>query len=101
MKVVYDDRLYIVHWQHERSGIVTQYGERTFDNRGGVTVCTIQEGTRPNHKVIADKIAECSNKDTYCKATGRKVSLTRALACCANKEFRKVVWSAYRKECRS
>ena len=40
--------------------------------RGGVTVCAVTEGIRTRFGV-----AVCSLKDTYCKATGRILSLRR------------------------
>lgn len=100
MKVTYNDHLHIIHWKHERSGRVSSRGEAVVDNMGGSTLCTIQEGPKERCQMISFGRATCSNKETYCKATGRKVSLTYALRGCANKEFRKAVWDQYRKECR-
>ena len=100
MKVNYSGKLYIVHWEHERIGCYTQYGEKYLATKGGTTHCDIQESCKPLATKVAEGSCECSEKDTYCKATGRKVALTRALAGCTNKDFRKAVWEAYRKECR-
>lgn len=99
MKVVYNDKLYIVHWKHERSEWVSSRGEAVVDNMGGSTLCTIQEGPKQLCTMISRGVATCSDKETYCKATGRKVSLTYSLRGCT-REFRKAVWEQYRKECR-
>lgn len=104
MKVNYSGKLYVIHWQHERFGTVTRYGERSIDTKGGVTHCLIRERrieTNTYAHNITEGMAECSKRDTYYKATGRKISLTKALEGCGNREFRKAVWDQYRKECRA
>jgi len=103
MKVVYDDKLYIVTWKHKRAITSTrQFGEIVIETKGGSTECFIYKGTKKENlrSWVSGAQAECSNKDTYSKAIGRKISLTKALTWCPNKEFRRSVWEAYRKECR-
>ena len=45
--------------------------------RGGATNAILQKDGKS-----FDGIAICSDKDNYCKATGRKVALARAMAKC-------------------
>jgi hypothetical protein len=45
--------------------------------RGGATNAVLQKDGR-----VYDGVAICSDKDNYCKDTGRKVALARAMAKC-------------------
>jgi len=60
----------------------------------GNTCCSIR-----NYKyaIIGMGVATCSYKDHFCKDTGRRISLARALEN-ANipKEERKIIWEEYR-----
>lgn len=40
-------------------------------------------------------MAKCGKRDNFCKETGRKIALTRALRCFDDKEFRTAIWNAY------
>jgi len=66
------------------------------------TQCTIWRGDR----MVADGFAECHPKDNFCKATGRKLSLSRALQMLypnkkgkkrskATRSLRQTFWDAY------
>ena len=49
--------------------------------------------------VIYHGLAKCSNNDNFCRNTGRKVALTKALEAASDaltKRQRKNVWEAYR-----
>lgn len=101
MKVNYHGQIYIVSWKHNRRTDNTSY-ESTIATKGGSTECNIFAGLKKDYtqKFVAGAQAECHEADTYCRSTGRKISLTRALACCENKDFRKKVWEQYHKDCR-
>ena len=57
----------------------------TYDPREGAA-----EWTNLNYGM-----AKCGLKDNFCKETGRKIALTRALRCFDDKEFRTAIWNAY------
>ena len=60
----------------------------------GVTVCDIKDS---QNNLIAYSFVGCYYKDNFCKDTGRKLSLARAMANAnLKKEERKVIWEAYR-----
>ena len=40
-------------------------------------------------------IAKCGKNDNFCKETGRKIALTRALRFFKDKEIRSAIWDAY------
>jgi hypothetical protein len=58
-----------------------------------VTVCTVwaQTGQVPRFR---HGIAYCSIHDQFCRATGRKLALTRAVAALP-KHVRKAIWDGY------
>ena len=61
------------------------------DTRGR-TICDITEkGTK---KVLFSGISLCSIKDNFCKETGRKIALTRAIRKLP-REVRQLVWAEY------
>lgn len=100
MKVSYAGESYVVSWKHERVTFCTPHEEIT-ETKGGETYCTIKKGFKGdvNTKVVSEGTSVCNRKDTYCRGIGRKLSLTKALGSCGNKEFRKAVWVQYIKEC--
>ena len=52
-----------------------------------------------DEQVVAEKVAICSSKDTFEKAKGRKIALSRALmASHFSKEERKEIWNRYLKK---
>ena len=66
------------------------------------TICKIMRGD----KIVAEGMAECHPKDNFCKDTGRKLSLARALQFLfpnkkgkkrskATQARRRVFWDAY------
>lgn len=64
------------------------------------TVCIIKyvPGGDESHVLIAEGVALCSEQDTFCRTTGRKVSLARALKNANfSKKSRKTVWDLYNK----
>jgi hypothetical protein len=57
------------------------------------TVCDILE----EEKNISTGVSFCSHKDNFCRETGRKLSLARALKNTnLSKEERTVIWEIYR-----
>lgn len=40
-------------------------------------------------------LAKCGVNDNFCKETGRKIALSRALKCIDDKEVRTAIWNAY------
>ena len=67
-----------------------------------ITMCKILRG----EKIVAEGMAECHPKDNFCKDTGRKLSLARALQTLypnkkgkkrskATQARRRVFWDAY------
>jgi hypothetical protein len=59
------------------------------------TVCLIEDKQKD---VIIPAFANCSPKDHFCRDTGRKVSLAKALkAYQMPKEERVVIWELYRR----
>jgi len=68
---------------------------------GRFTTSTIRLNNRP----IAMGSAICSLKDNFCKATGRKISLTRAIETAKknkeiDKKISKRIWEEYLKCCK-
>jgi hypothetical protein len=59
-----------------------------------VTVCTLWTQTRPQVVRFRYGIACCSSGDQFCRATGRKLALTRAVAELP-KHVRKAIWDGY------
>ena len=58
-----------------------------------------------NNKIIVEGYALCSEKDNFCKAIGRKISLTRAIETAKkngeiNKDISKRIWEEYLKCCK-
>jgi hypothetical protein len=103
MKVNYSGDLYIVRWEHRRK---YDYSSRKLEEKiatkGGETYCIIFRGKQDDETrfEVGSGTAICHPKDTYCKSFGRKLSLTNALSCCTNKDFRKAFWEQYKKECK-
>ena len=66
---------------------------KAFGQHMGTTECIIStENTE-----MGKEIAVCHEKDNFCRATGRKLSLTRAMESVRlTKEERKEIWEAYR-----
>ena len=89
LKLEIEGTKYYISWIHDR----VWPAEVTGDNGG--TWCGIFD--RPDsdpEKPVWEGFAYCSLKDKFSKETGRKVSLTKALALWP-REKRKLVWEAY------
>lgn len=56
------------------------------------TDCSIMVQEAKEH--LYSGTARCSKKDNFCRETGRKISLARAMKD-FNKELRKQIWEAY------
>ena len=57
----------------------------------GITECYL---TKENNVILSVGHSHCTINDTFCKETGRKIALTRAV-CILPKEERKKIWMAY------
>lgn len=87
MEVKVDGKQYRVNFAHLK-----------YDDGERVTVCSfglpVAKGELP--KVLATGVARCSKHDNFNKATGRKLSLTRALNGVEfTKSQRTQVWNQY------
>jgi len=79
MKVLIDNKLYAIKWNH---GLV---------KKGMTTHCYLRDN---DGKMVSLGIAKCGKKDNFCKETGRKISLTRAIKEFP-KEIRRDFWKCY------
>jgi hypothetical protein len=87
MKVTVNGETYLVKWFHRRKyvpkvkvlsvshGVPEFAVSRELSAKGGVTECYV---IQPNGAGVAG-IAKCSEKDNYCKSSGRKLALADAL----------------------
>jgi beta-mannanase len=78
---------YYVDFQHENH---TQDAPGLFETPESSTTCTISIG----EEVVNRGKATLCRKDQYCRATGRKVAMTRALKSFP-KQVRKEFWATY------
>jgi len=86
MIVHINNKSYRVSWDHD-------YLDYLEDKQ---TLCTIEESTdNCEWMPLITGVAYCSLKDHYCKETGRKIFMTKAIAKFP-KEVRKLIWNAYR-----
>lgn len=89
IKKVFDDDLLSEH-------LVTEVKER----RSVCQVYELKPDWLPNDidvTLLGEGVAKCSHLDNFVKETGRKISLTRALAASnLTKDERTAVWQAYR-----
>jgi len=70
------------------------YAEFQYDQTSGTTVCSLLNGEK---SLLSTGNSHCSVRDNFCKDTGRKVSLGRALKVLdLPKEGKKKIWEAYR-----
>ncbi len=88
MRVVTDDGTYRVMFKHERYGC------------SRATTCSLMKDVSVGHGLLRTRVsfglAQCHTGDNYCKETGRKIALTRALASAGfSKPLRTQVWKAY------
>ena len=93
MNVTVDDLEYEIMFRH--SQVRENYPGRF--GISGSTICFIT--VSENHPEVAVGAALCSSKDNFCRATGRKISLGRALLkAFPNKEDRRYIWEQYFKK---
>lgn len=82
MKFTYDGTEYKITFVYARE----RYAQR-------VVYCNLWDRT-PAWEVVAKAYSQCHPDDQFCKETGRKVALRRALEG-FDKPFRTAVWQAY------
>ena len=88
-EVEYDIRFWHYRWR--------SHAYRMGESSIGYTSCSIV--VPENLPPVAIKFAYCSNKDNFCRAIGRKISLGRALiAAFPDKEDRRFIWEQYFKK---
>lgn len=86
MRFVWDGKVYRIWFKH-------------FNKPGHVrrTECSIMEEVAPKeyYELVSDD-AICADTDVFCKNTGRKLSLGRALIrLTKDRAFRRLAWMAY------
>ncbi len=85
MKVLMEGKTFRVNWQH----LKIEDADKPWDH---ATICYV----RLDEKMLACSSSHCSRKDQFKKATGRKISLRRALGVTTlSKNQRRVFWEAY------
>jgi len=85
-------RVYFKHYPNEKGEIILDFPVTPYK---GYTECYIVEEDATGVEISVNSgVAFCSIHDQFLKTTGRKVSLTRALAK-FNKFFRAKIWRAY------
>lgn len=66
------------------------------DHEGRMTECFIREMSSSGRVVeVYRGHAYCHSKDNFCKSTGRKIALTRALQHNFNRNERRQIWQQY------
>lgn len=87
MRVETSDGVYEVRWFHTNN--------HTANRKKSMTECLIVKHIDENLKqAMGNNIAKCSKRDNFCKETGRKVSLARAIEA-FDKPVRTEIWKAY------
>ena len=90
MKVEIEGITYDVRWYHTNNHIQGK------NRKGSLTECMILERIDEQLiEIVGQGVAKCSKKDNFCKATGRKIALARAIKENFTKEGRKIFWDAY------
>jgi hypothetical protein len=60
------------------------------------TRCFVTWVEKPMYPMLSiAEVAICSPKDNFCKATGRKIALTKVMKNFNDKEFRTAIWNKY------
>lgn len=85
MRVKIGEIEYSVSWTHYNNHIEGR------NKKGSQTLCNI---VFPNGEVYSG-IARCSKRDNFCKDTGRRISLERALTIFNDKRVRRIFWKTY------
>ena len=78
-----EDEVLFVDWIHNQM----PYSEGLHNY---ATICIIKKNNVPERAGIA----RCSKKDNFCRETGRKISLARAVKI-YDKETRREIWETY------
>lgn len=75
-------------------------GRRVLSERGGATRCEIYDGDPrdPGYNLVASGLARCSDEDNYCKVTGRRIALGRALRDLYATRLTELEWRPFRDE---
>jgi len=100
MRVEIQNGMYEITWKHKREGEMQGQcrDEMHFVAfpKGGLTICMITAIQGEEKRIIGKGEAVCSFQDCYCKNTGRKISLSRALKQDVfNKAIRTKIWTEY------
>ena len=98
MKVKTNNTEYKIQFSHRYPQPTNKMDQRsiTHPERGGTTCRIIQVMPGGTEVVISEVSLNVYHKDRFCKETGRKYSLTRALGNAGfNKEQRTAFWEAY------
>ena len=74
-----DEQNLIVHWDHKHKNIAGQKFTDLEMSFKAITDCNVLVEKNGEVEEISNNSAFCSNKDNFSKATGRKVSMGRAL----------------------
>lgn len=82
MRFEYNDSTYSIKFKHSKAA----------SNGSRSTQCDLFKDAEQ----IGQGYANCVPTDQFCKETGRKISLTRALYALDDKQCRKTAWDAYR-----
>ena len=80
MKITIDEREYDIHFRH------------TQDDQNNDTICFLTDARTGFY--ISSGIANCSRRDRFNRAIGRKLSLGRAIQIGFPREKRAAVWAA-------
>lgn len=72
MKFTVNDKTYFVKWEY-------QEGLNKTIKQTKVTVCKIYDNSSSYNNPLLEETCVCNPSDNFCKNTGRKISLARAL----------------------
>jgi hypothetical protein len=92
MRVKIDGKEMFVDFYHEQHNNPFPYDEHGQKENRGSTICEISERGFKEPLFVGKSV--CSSRDRFCKETGRKVALTRAIASLP-RETRKQIWEDY------
>ena len=83
MKIQFDNSEWKIFWKYRQES----------GNNNGTTHCIIIDTQFPDVELLEGK-SDCSPRDIFCKSTGRKVSLSKAIKNLP-KQQRRAIWNAY------
>lgn len=93
MKFTVDNKTYFVKWEYEHQ---EPHINKSLDKV--LTHCYIYDNNSSYNEPLVEGYAVKDGKDKFCKNTGRKISLDRALNKLFIKEDRAIAWQEYFKE---